>query len=498
MPVSFNNIPAGDGIRVPLFYAEMDNSMANSATASMRRLIVAQVNEDAQATEIGKLTLLPSEAEATRIGGAGSMLAQMFRAWRKNDPLGEVWCLPIKSSSGAAAKATVTLSGTATEAGTFTIYIGGERVQFAVTAGMTHTEAATALVAAITGATDRLPVTASASEAIVTVTAKFKGALGNDIKLEMNRLGVANGQKTPAGLTVDCGAMSTGSGDPELASALAALGDEPFEFICAPWTDDTSLNAWQEFMSDASGRWSYLKQTYGHVYTALRGTVSELVTAGKKRNDQHTTIVGVEKDIANPSWVVAAAFTARTAVFISADPARPTQTGQLLGLMPSAPSDRYDITERNTLLSNGIATMTTGAGGVLMIERAVTTYQTNAYGAPDNSYLDSETLHQSAYVLNALKIAITSKFGRHKLASDGTKFGPGQAIVTPKVIKAELIAQYDKLEYKGIVENSKMFAKVLIVERDVDNVNRINVMLPPDYVNQLRIFALLNQFRLQY
>ena len=43
-----------------------------------------------------------------------------------------------------------------------------------------------------------------------------------------------------------------------------------------------------------------------------------------------------------------------------------------------------------------------------------------------------------------------------------------------------------------------MFAKVLIVERDVDNVNRINVMLPPDYVNQLRIFALLNQFRLQY
>ncbi len=41
-------------------------------------------------------------------------------------------------------------------------------------------------------------------------------------------------------------------------------------------------------------------------------------------------------------------------------------------------------------------------------------------------------------------------------------------------------------------------ADYLVVERDTDNVNRINVLFPPDYVNQLRIFALLNQFRLQY
>ncbi len=27
---------------------------------------------------------------------------------------------------------------------------------------------------------------------------------------------------------------------------------------------------------------------------------------------------------------------------------------------------------------------------------------------------------------------------------------------------------------------------------------QVNVLFPPDYVNQLRIFALLNQFRLQY
>ncbi len=58
--------------------------------------------------------------------------------------------------------------------------------------------------------------------------------------------------------------------------------------------------------------------------------------------------------------------------------------------------------------------------GVLRIQRDVTTYRKNAYGVADNSYLDSETLHTSAYVLRKLKSVITSKYGRHKLASDGT------------------------------------------------------------------------------
>ncbi|MDM3374435.1 hypothetical protein OGV37_06115, partial [Citrobacter sp. Cb010] len=36
------------------------------------------------------------------------------------------------------------------------------------------------------------------------------------------------------------------------------------------------------------------------------------------------------------------------------------------------------------------------------------------------------------------------------------------------------------------------------VERDATNPNRINTLFPPDYINQLRVFAVVNQFRLQY
>jgi len=102
----------------------------------------------------------------------------------------------------------------------------------------------------------------------------------------------------------------------------------------------------------------------------------------------------------------------------------------------------------------------------------LTSYKKNAQGVADNSYLDSETLHTSASVLRRLKSVITSKYGRHKLADDGTRFGAGQAIVTPAVIKAELCAVYRHLEREGMVENFAAFRDHLIVERHAHDPNR--------------------------
>ena len=49
-----------------------------------------------------------------------------------------------------------------------------------------------------------------------------------------------------------------------------------------------------------------------------------------------------------------------------------------------------------------------------------------------------------------------------------------------------------------MVENSQAFKDNLIVELDPNDPNRLNVLYPPDLINQLRIFAVLAQFRLQY
>ena len=89
---------------------------------------------------------------------------------------------------------------------------------------------------------------------------------------------------------------------------------------------------------------------------------------------------------------------------------------------------------------------------------------------------------------------ITQKYPRHKLAGDGTNYGPGQAIITPKIIRGELLALYQEMELKGWVEDYSGYDKQLIVERDISDRNRLNWRDTPNLVNQARVFAGKQQF----
>lgn len=492
MAVSFNNTP--QNVRVPLFYAEVDNSQAGYFTQELRTLIIAQ-KLAAGVGVANQLTLVSKTDEARSLAGLGSIAAKMHEIYRQNDATGEVWMILVDDPAGAKAAGSLAVTGPATESGTLNIYIGAQKVQVAVVAGDTANTIATAINAAINADTT-LPVTSTVATNTVTVTARHFGLLGNSIDLQLNYRGRAGGEKTPAGVSIVVTSLTGGTGTPTLTGALAALGDEAFDFIISPYNDTTSLDALKTVMNDTTGRWAYNRQIYGHVYSAKSDTFANLVSFGLARNDQHATIAAVENGVPNPDYEYAAAFGARNAVFIAADPARPTQTGELVGILPAAPSSRFIYTERSSLLNSGMATSYYG-GGAVRIERAITTYQKNAFNITDPSYLDSETLHTLAYVLRRLRYSITQKYPRHKLANDGTRFGAGQAIVTPSVIRGELMSEYAAMEELGIVENAKAFAKYLIVERDTDP-NRINVLYPPDLVNQLRVFAVLAQFRLQY
>lgn len=498
MPISFTNIPSG--IRVPLFYAEVDNSMANTGANNLKALIVGQMLESGLA-EAGKPVLVTGDSQGKELFGRGSMLARMNTALRTNNSFGEVWAIPVADPESASkASGTFTFKGEASEAGTVYAYIGADRVTVNVAINETASSVAKALANAINAKLD-LPVTAEASDAedasVVTVQAKNGGAWGNDIKIQLNFQGYAAGEVLPDGIACTVAPVSGGSGVVDLEAVITAMGDEEYDFIAMPYCDSASLASMRTVMNDVTGRWSPMKQIYGHVYTASRGTVSTLQSLGASLNDQHLTVVAVEPATPSLAVEVLGAFVARSLNAIGNDPARPLQTLELIGLTPAPEGSRFTLSEKQTLLTNGIAT-TYVSGGYIRIERAITTYQTNALGDSDTSYLDSETLHTLAYIIRTLKTTITSKYPRHKLANDGTKYGTGQAIVTPSVIRGELIAQYQKLELKGIVENADLFKKYLIVERNVDDPNRLDVLLPPDLVNGLRIFSMLVQFRLQY
>ena len=496
--VSFAHLPPN--VRVPLFYAEIDSSQANLGGQPLNALLIGQMLPTGTATP-NQAILVNDPKSATLLFGAGAMLARLVALYRNQDAGAcNLWCIPLADDPAAvAALGTVTVSGTATAAGTIALYIAGQRVPIGVQSGDAANAIATHLAAAVNAAVN-LPVTAAANGTVVTLSCKWRGASGNDITVQDSFLGWSAGEALPAGVTLaySGATLAGGAGDPSLAAnAIAAMGDEPYDFVMHPYAQAVALDDLQLEMNDATGRWSYALQLYGHAYTARRGTLSALVAFGATRNDQHHTIAAIDADCPHPCWEVAAAYGGANAVDIALDPARPTQTTPLYGLLPPRTGNRFLFEDRQALLNFGIATSVV-SGGQLCVERAITTYQQNAFGAPDASYLDSETLHTSAYVLRYLRTRITSKYPRHKLADDGTRFAAGQAIVTPAVIKGELCAAYGELEYLGIVENLDTFKQYLIVERDALDPNRVNVLLPPDYVNQLRVFAVLNQFRLQY
>lgn len=492
MTVPFSNIPSN--LRVPLFYAEVDNSQANSGSQTQRALIIGQIT--ASGTGVVNIPVLgQGVADAKTQGGQGSMLALMTAAYINSDKFGEVWFLPLADASGGvAATGTVLVAGTPLATSVISLYIAGQLISLVVTAGELAADIATALAALINGTGD-LPVTATATTATVTLTAKNKGLAGNDIDLRLNYLGTAGGESTPAGLTLTITPMASGATNPVLDTALSNLGDRAFDFIVSPYSDTASLNSLKNLLNDKTGRWSFATQVYGHVFAALRGTLSTLATAGNARNNQHETIVGFY-DSPSPAWIWAADVAATAAVALRADPGRPLQTLALSTALAPPKASQFDLGERNTLLWDGISTCTVADDGTVAIENLITTYQKNAFAAPDDSYLQIERLFLLMYVLRAQRTLVTSKYGRVKLADNGTRFAPGSGIVTPNIIRADLIANYRKMEFDGIVQDADAYAKALIVERNSANPDRVDVLSPDTLINQLRVFALLLQFRL--
>lgn len=493
MTIPFKTIP--QNIRVPLFYAEVDNSRANTALAVQRALIIGQITSVGIA--VPNVPIISQGAsDAALQGGADSILALMTAKYRANDTFGELWYLPLADDGAAvAATGTVQFTGAATVNGTFYLYVGGVRYVLPVLSSQTTGQLATAL-AAIINADPTCPVNASVGSSTVTLTAVNKGPTGNDIDIRVNYLGIAGGETSPTGLTWTIVAMASGATAPSLTVGLTNLGTQTFDFIVCPYTDTTSLDALKTFLNDLTGRWSYSQQLYGHVFAAKAGTFGTLVTFGTGRNNQHETVMGFN-DSPTPAWLWASALAAATAVSVRADPAIPMQTVVLQGVQAPPLASRFVLTDRNTLLFDGISTFVVADDGTVSIENEITTYQKNSFGSPDNSYLEIETMYTLAFVLRFMRSAISSKFARTKLAANGTRFAAGSAIVTPNMIRAELIAQYRELEFNGLVQGGDTFRDGLIVEQNASNPNRVDVLWPGILINQLRIFAVLAQFRLQ-
>lgn len=485
--LNFATIPVD--VRTPGQFVEFDSSQAvQGLAAKPHRVLIIGQRLGTGLAAAGVAVRVTSAAQAIRDHGRGSMLAAMCAAFLANNPTAEAWAFPIADDpAGTAATKVVTVTGPATAAGTAVLWVGGRRVRAAVAAGDTATDVATALAAAVNADPD-VPMTATSAAAVLTLTARHKGeaTTGLDVRTRMFA------EAVPPGLTMVVTAGVSGAGNPDVTDVFAAIGDEWFDGFVLPWTDGANLAAMDAALEE---RWSALKMIEGASFSVAQGTFGVLSALGAARNGPHSSIGGL-KGCPTPSWEVAAAYAGQVTASAAVDPARPFQGLPLKGVLAPFTYDRFTREERDLLLRDGISTFTVSPDGQVLIERPISTSQTNAFGLPDTAYLDLNTHYTLAYLRWSVRARIAARFGRHKLAGDDAVFAPGQAVATPKDIRAELIALFLEWRDAGLVEDVEAFKAALIVERDGDDPNRVNVLIPPDLVNQFRVFAASIQFRL--
>jgi phage tail sheath gpL-like len=486
MTISFSTIPPN--IRTPFLAVEFDNSRAVAGlTAAQNQILVIGQMLAAGNAPPNSPKAVNSGAQAEAYFGRGSMLAEALKALKAADSQTPCYAIGmIEPSSGAKATGTITPVGPATAPGEIDLYIAGRRLPVQVSTGDTAATIGAAIAAAIAADTT-IPVTSVADGAtgVVTVSSKWKGSTGNYIDL---RTSYYDGEVLPPGVTLAIVAMATGSGTPDVASALAAMGDTQYQTVILPFTDATSLTA---FEMELERRWGAMVAQEGVGYTAFCGTSSATVTLGTGRNSKQVCLFGGGLS-PTPPWIWAAVVGAVDAA--ESDPARPRQTLPLPGILPPALSARFDRTERNILLGDGVSTYTTARDGSVAIERLVTEYQLNGAGFSDVSYMDVTTMRTLAYLRYTLRSRFAQKYPRHKLARDGTSFAPGQAILTPSVAKSEVFVLFGEWQDVGLVQNFAQFKDELIVEVDSSNVNQLDIQLGPNLLGAFITMAAQMQF----
>jgi len=68
--------------------------------------------------------------------------------------------------------------------------------------------------------------------------------------------------------------------------------------------------------------------------------------------------------------------------------------------------------------------------------------------------------------------------------------------LTPLGGKAEAVRIFQGWEELGLVENLEQFKNDIVVERNAQDPNRLDFLLPPDLINGLKIIAAQIQFLL--
>ena len=461
--VHFDTIPSS--IRKPGQYLEFNtrNAVSTLPSAVQKLLIIAQ-----RLAAGNVLALVPTQvfsaAEAADAFGSGSLAHLMVKTAIAENPYIDVTVCALDDAGGsAAATGTVTLAGTATAPGVLRLYVGNRRIEVAIATGDTAAATATSLNTAL-GLLADLPTTAGVAGAVVTLTARNKGTVANQVDLLA--------ECTAAGISATVVTLANGSVDPDITLALVKVFAAQFDKIVTPYNDQTSLTALKTHLTTVSN--AIEKRPGCGVYAQDAALASATTLAGQINDGR---IVGILlRGTKSPSYEVAAAVAAIWAA--QPDPAMPLNGLPLVTINAPTIDKLLSRTEQETCLHNGVAPLEAAADGTVRIVRLITTYTINAQGVSDVALLDATTITSLDYARAAWRDRIALRFPRNKITKK-----------LPDRVRSELLDVAYKLEQSEILVDVASYKDQFIVEKDLQNVGQLNARIPAPVIPGLHVFA---------
>lgn len=300
-----------------------------------------------------------------------------------------LFAIPVaENGSAVAATLTVTITGTWTTGGTLTVYLAGRAIQATIGAGDSVTTAASALKDAI-NATDRLPMTATSSVGVVTITVRSKGTRGNDYICRKDLSAAPSGLiATLAGGTALSSTMtpfSAGTGADDVTTVLSLLATDIYDIQAWAQNDTTNTALIKAALVSESG--PLVMHLEHAVFGKARGLSAATSFASSTQNAYRCSTVWLENCEVAPSYIAAQVAAIRS-IFIADNPN--TRFDDFICPTIPAQAQKADIpllSELNTALNNGVTPLTTNPDGTVKIVRAIQSHCLNG-SAPDYRTLD--------------------------------------------------------------------------------------------------------------
>ena len=478
-------------IILPYFGMDFDASGASGGNVAMpfKALLIGQKTTSGTITA-NTLQQVFGTDQVDLFCAKNSMLSLMAKKWFAQTKVVDTFIIALADAgTGTAATRVITFTGPATARGQIALEHNGQRIVVAVADGDTATNIGDAFVAEL--ANYNVGFTAVNSSGEVTCTAVNKGVAGGESLGDM-RYNTEPTDQLPTGVGVSIAAVTPGTNDPDIQDAIDAIGDNKFNVIVNPYADDTNLDLLETYL-ETQFLASYMRD--GLCYQAMRGDVSTQTTfsTGANRNCPHAVLIDCQNRRC-ATWELAAAYAGAVAASAQDDPGNPLHRIKLQGIKPNLSSERWLFTERNTLARNGIATLTDENG--VQTESTVTMYLKNSAGAVDTAYQYQNTLFIGGYARWDFVNTINTKYPRARLADSALGFDPGIAVMTPAIGKMEAVSWFSKMQRKGLFEDIEQFKEELVVQRSEDNVNRLEWLVSPNFVNQFIVGSGVIAFRL--